>query len=228
MTLDKLIYDIREQVNQYSDDTELDDRYIIHLLNIKRSKYVSQSLNNYQRTFDYSVTQSLCIDLEEVSANECGVDIECDTILRTTKPIPQPLDLHSKVAISSVKPTNRISIGFNFITKKRASLIDGATFKRALYSFLDPDGYIYVISGADNNHFKLLDCLTITGVFFDPLALADFYDCCGCTASSPCFDASTTDYPIPPIMIDIIREEIVKIIVGKLSIPEDKVNDEND
>jgi|TARA_R110000823_G_scaffold313799_1_gene441836 hypothetical protein len=227
MKLDKLIYDVREGVNQYSDDSEISDRYIIYLYGIKRSKYLRQELNIQTRTFDNSILQTLCLKLEEVSTNECGVDIECETILRTTSPIPTPLELHTKVALQSVKPTNRIAVGFNFISKKRASYMEGATFNKALYSFLDPDGYIYVISGADNNHFKLLDCLTITGVFEDPLELASYSNCCGCTVVVPCFDMSTTDYPLQPHYIDLIREEIIKTLVIKLQIPEDKTNDTN-
>jgi len=228
MTLDKLIYDIREGVNQFSDDSELSDRYITYLIGVKRAKYLRQDLNNYQRSFDNSITQTLCIDLEEVSANECGIDFECDTILRTSKPIPNPLELHTKVALTSVKPTNRIAVGFNFITKKKASYMDGAKFQRAIYSFLDPDGYVYVISGPENNHFKLLECLTISGVFENPLELNDFVNCCGCTTAAPCFDASTTDYPLQPHYIDLIRTEIVKDLIVKLGIPEDKANDSND
>tara|TARA_R110000851_G_scaffold268235_2_gene420937 strand:+ start:8774 stop:9460 length:687 start_codon:yes stop_codon:yes gene_type:complete len=227
MTLDKLIYDIREGVNQFSDDSELSDRYITYLIGIKREKYLRQALNNYQRTFDNSIVQTFCSSLEEVSSNECGVDFECDTILRTTKPIPQPLDLHTKTALSSVKPTERLAVGFSFITKKKAQFLDGATFQTALYAFLDPDGYIYVVSGPGNKHYKLLECLTISGVFQDPLALLEFTNCCGCNDATPCFDASTTDYPLQGHFIDLIRTEIIQSMVQKLSTPEDKTNDSN-
>tara|TARA_R110000772_G_scaffold54130_1_gene123502 strand:+ start:8843 stop:9529 length:687 start_codon:yes stop_codon:yes gene_type:complete len=228
MTLDKLIYDIREGVRQFSDDSELSDRYITYLLGIKRAKYLRQDLNNYQRSFDNSIIQTLCIDLEEVSVNECGIDYECDTILRTTVPVPKPLELHTKVALTSVKPTNRIAIAFNFITKKKATFLEGATFQSSIYSFLDPNGYIYIVSGKDNNHFKLLECLTISGVFENPLDLRDFQDCCGCTTPLPCFDDSTTDYPLQPHFIDLIRAEIIQDVVQTLKMPEDKSNDSND
>lgn len=228
MTLDKLIYDIREGLNQYEDDSEISDRYITYLINIKRAKYLRQDLNNYQRVADNSIIQTLCIDLEEVSINECGLDYECDTILRTTKPIPKPLELHTKSALTSIKPTNRLAVGFNFITKKRASTLGGATFNKALYAFLDPDGHIYVTSGSDNNHFKLLECLTISGIFSDPLELSEFSNCCGCDDSTTCFDESTTEYPLQPHFIDLIRDEIIKALIVKLNIPEDKENNSID
>ncbi len=227
MTLDKLIYDVREGVNQFSDDSEISDRYIIYLYEIKRAKYLRQGLNNFQKTYDNSITQTFCEALEEVSIDECGINFECDTILRTVRPIPTPLDLNIGVAIQSIKPTNRLSVGFNVISKKRAQFLKGAKFGKALYSFLDPDGHVYVVSGS-NNHYKLLECLTITGVFTDPLALEAYSNCCGCTEPSSCFDPSTTEYPLQPHYVDLIREEIIRALVVKLQIPEDKYNDSND
>lgn len=226
MKLDKLIYDVREALKQYSDDSEISDRYIVYLYGIKRAKYLRQDLNNYQRTSDNSIKQTFCIDLEEVSANECGLDLECDTILRTTKTIPTPIELHTKEAISSVKPTNRLAVSFNYITKNRVQFLDGAHYKKALYSFLDPDGHIYVVSSG--NTYKLLECLTITGVFDDPTELATFSNCCGCEDATPCFSFSETEYPIQPHYIDVIRQEIVQDLMRFIQIPEDKENDTTD
>lgn len=227
MKLDKLIYDVREALKKYSDDSELSDRYIVHLYNIKRAKYLRQDLNNYQRTSDNSIKQTFCLDLELVGNNECGVSIECDKLLRTTQPIPTPIELHTKVALNSVKPTNRTSVPFNFLSKRRTAYLDGASFQRAIYSFLDEDGYIYVTAGS-GDAFKLLNCLTITGVFEDPLELRNYQNCCGCSTPSPCFDDATTDYPIQPHYIDLIKKEIVVELAQLDRIQEDKENDSND
>ncbi len=226
MTLNKLIYDVREALSLYTDDTEVSDRYIIYLYNIIRADYLRKDLNNYQRSYDISITQTFCESLELVSANECNVDIECDQLLRTSRPIPTPLELHTKVALSSVKPTNRLAIPFNFITKRRAAFLHGAKIKKALYAFLDEDGYIYVTAPSGNEH-KLLDCLTITGVFEDPLELQDYTDCCGCTPEeAPCFTYDNTDYPLQPHYVNIIRDEVVMKLVNKFKLQEDKINDD--
>lgn len=227
MRLDKLIYDVREGLRQYTDDSEISDRYIEYLYGIKRSKYLRQDLNNYQRTSDNSIRQTFCIDLEEVSVNECGIDIECDTMLRTTRPIPTPIELHTKVAITTVKPTNRISIPFNFITKRRAAFLGASRFNGAIFAFLDEDGYIYV-TAPSGNEFKLLDCLTVTGIFEDPLELINFQNCCGCDDAESCFDRATTDYPLQPHYIDLIRREIVQDLLQFLKMPEDRDNNSND
>lgn len=226
MRLDKIVYDVKEAINAYSDDTEVSDRYIIYLYGIKRAKYLRQDLNNMNRSIDNSIQQQLCLKMEEVSMNTCGLDFECDTILRSTKPLPKPLELHTKTSIVNVKPTNRISVPFSFVKKERIYYIEGSTFPNNLYSFIDTDNYIYVYS--QNESFKNLECLTVTAVFEDPLELKNYQNCCNCKKAQPCFDEMKSEYPLQPHYIDLIKNEIVNELVRKIQIPEDKTNDSID
>lgn len=221
----KLIYDAREALKQYTDDQEIDDRYILYLYGIKRTKYLRQDLNNFQHTTDISVTQTLCLELEVVTANQCGLDIECETILRTKRPIPQPIELHTKPAITSVKSTNRISIPFTFTTKEKAIYSKYSPFNKGIFAFLDNDNHIYLVSQL--NALKMIECVTITAVFEDPLDLMDYSNCCGCEDSVPCFDLTNIDYPIQAHYIDLIKNEIVRDLIQELKIPEDKENNSN-
>jgi len=223
LILENIIYDVRESLKAYTDDSEISNEYIIYLYGIKRSKYLRQELNNYQRTTDISVTQTLCLGLERVSVNECGLDLDCDTIVRTKRPIPQPLELHIKSAITSVKPTDRKGIAFNFVTKQKAVYSEHSPFNRGIFAFLDNDRYIYLISKEDT--LNLLECITVTGVFENPLDLANYTNCCSCTNESiPCFDEMTSNYPLQPHYIDLIKNEIVNELIKKLNIPEDTKN----
>jgi hypothetical protein len=225
-TLNKLTYDVREVLKQYSDDSEISDRYIIYLYGIKRAKYLRQDLNNYQRTTDLSITQTLCLELEQVSSNECGIDIQCDTILRTKKPIPQPLELHLKSALTTVKPTKKLSVPFNFITKQKAVYYQYSPFNKGIYAFLDNDNHIYLVS--ELNTLNLIDCITVTGIFEDPLDLLNYTNCCGCNDFNPCFDIDTVNYPLQPHYVDLIKMEIISELVKTFNIPEDKENNSDD
>lgn len=219
--LEELVYDVREAINDFADDTEIDNRYIIYLYNIKRAKYLRQELNKMNRRIDISIQQSICLSMELVDGDECGDD--CPKLLRSTLPVPTPLELHTKPAILSVKPTTKISVPFNFITKQKIAYIDGAQFAGGLYSFLDEDGYLYVYSLSDA--YKLLKCVTVTGVFENPLDLANYPACCDCTAyESPCYDEMTDEYPLQPHFIDLISKEIIKDLLTKKQIPEDTEN----
>ncbi len=224
--VNELTYDVREAVKAFTDDSELDDRYIIYLYNIKRAKYLRQDLNNYQKTVDNSIKQTLCLGMELVDMTECSVDYSCGKILRSKQPIPTPIELHSKVAITSVKPTQRISLPFNFITKDKAAYIENAPYPNAIYAFIDVDNYIYAYSKSDD--YTILDCITVTGVFEDPLSLANYNNCCDCGDPIACYDVEESSYPLQPHYVDVIRDEIVKDILRTYQIPEDKQNDATD
>lgn len=225
-TIRKIVFDVREALKQYTDDTNIDDRYIIYLYNNKRAKYLRQDLNNFQRTVDNSIVQKLCLELEEVSINECNLDYDCGTIMRTKRPIPKPLELHLKSAITNIKPTTKIALPFNFVNKERAVLSKYAGFNNSIYAFLDIDLHIYLVS--ESNAVKLIECITIDGVFEDPLELANYLNCCGCEIPKVCFDEDTTEYPLSAHHIDFIREEIIRTLIGTLQLPEDKNNNADD
>ena len=226
MQLNKIIYDIRETLKSYTEDNELDNRYLIHLLNLKRAKYLRQELNNYQRTTDVSVTQTLCLELEEVSSLQCGINISCEKILRTKKPIPQPLELHIKSSIINIKSSKRLDIPFNFISKEKAVYSKYSPFNKSIYVYLDNDKHLYLIS--ELNTLNLIDCITVTGIFEDPLELKNYYNCCECETPSSCFDEEISNYPLQPHYIDLIKSEISKELILNLKTPEDTVNDDSD
>lgn len=225
MILEKIIYSVREDLKEYTDDSELSNEYIIYLYTIKRANYIRQDLNNYQKTTDLSVTQTFCLDLELVSTNECGLNLECDKILRSKQKMPKTLDLHLKSSIISVKPTNKTSIPFNFTTKQKAIYSKYSKFNNAIFSFLDDDGYIYLLS--ENLTHRLIDCITVTGIFEDPLELSNYKNCCNCENSTNCYDELLSDYPLQSHYIDLIRKEIVEERLKLLNIPIDKNNNSN-
>lgn len=227
MKLNKIIYDIRESLSLRSDDSEIDNRYISYLLGLKRAKYLRQDLNNFQRTTDITVTQTFCSKLVKVSASECLTDFSCEFIYRTEKPIPKPIELHIKSAITSVKPVSRTSVPFSFITKQMASFaLTGSAFPNRIYAFLDNDMHIYLISS--NEAIGLIDCLTITGIFEDPLLLSEYSNCCNCENETPCFDEENTEYPLQPHYVDLIKLEIVKELSILNKIEEDEINNSDD
>lgn len=222
-TIAELTYDIREGVRQFQDDSEISDKHIMYLYGIKRAKYLRNDLNNLQKTIDLTILQTLCLELEEVSINECGLDYDCETIMRTKQPLPKLLELHLKPSIITVKPTNKTSKPFTLISKERAPFVGGSPFKDNIYAFLDTDNRVYLIS--ESEHVKLLECITVTIIAEDPLELQNYTNCCKCTSqTNPCFNPLTTKYPLQPHHIDNIRSEILDFYIKNLQIPEDKNN----
>lgn len=226
--LNEMIYDIREYIREFSDDTEVDDRHLVYLINIKRAKYLRQDLNNYQKATDLSIQQKFCVAMEEVSADECGQDIYCDKVLRSVKPLPKAIELHTRTAITKLKPTNVLSVPFNVISKDKVPYLKDSPFKNSIYAFIDSDNYVYLISS--NTTYKLIDCLNVAGIFENPLELSEFTNCCGCPESEQtvCYDQNESEYPLQPHYVDLIKREIVNDLMKVKQMPEDKINDTND
>lgn len=225
-TLAQLEYDIREALKEYTDDSELDSRYIHYLINIKRAKFLKQRLDQLGRKFNNRILQTFCLGTERVSINECGLDLECDTILRTKRKLPDFLQLTDKDAIERIAPSNRLSKKFNLIPKEKASYLSNAYHPNKIKTYLHNDGYLYFISNDD----IFLECVSITGVFENPLDLIDYSNCCDCDDqnNTPCIDIDTIEYPLEIELIDIVREDIIRDLLRVKQIPEDKINDSND
>jgi len=221
-----MIYDVRTAIRDTVDDQKFSDRYIIYLYNLKRSKYLRNDANNLQKLIDNSILQKFCMDMEEVSINECSLDYDCGTIMRSKTIIPIPLELHLKSAITEVKPSVKITKPFNFVNKERAVQIQYSPFPDSVYAFLDVDMKIYLISKSEA--VKLIDCITVTGIFEDPLELQNYKNCCGCDDAKPCFDENETEYPLQAHHIDHVRSEVIQSLIGSLNVPEDEINDAND
>ena len=226
--LSELTYDILEAIKEYSDDSEIDQRYITYLYNIKRAKYLRQDLNNFQKTTDLSIQQTFCLEMEEVSADTCGVSFFCDTVMRSKQPVPKLIELHTNVALTKVKPTTRTAQSFNLIPIGKVPFYAYAPYSNSIYAFLDTDNHIYLIS--KNTAHKLIDCISVTGIFENPLDLVDYKNCCGCNENfvTACYNEMESDYPLQPHYIDVIREEIIRDLLRTKQVPEDKTNDAND
>jgi hypothetical protein len=113
------------------------------------------------------------------------------------------------------------------ITTDRAPYVIDAPFPNAVYSFLHNDGYVYFISKSES--VNMLECVSISGIFEHPIELTSFSTCCDCNDSTnSCYDILTTDYPLQPHYIDIIKSEIVRELANLNQLPEDNLNDSND
>lgn len=223
-TINEIQYSIREGIKAYSDDSEISNEYIIYLFNLKRSKYLKQRLDKLGRQYDNTTLQTLCLGLEEVSTETCGLNLSCDKIYRTVRKVPNFLQLSNGNAIQRVGPADKLSTTFNIISKEQAPLFEHSYFNNKIKTFLDVDNYLYFVSTEP----VFVECVTITGVFENPLDLREYKDCCDCNDSNVCF-SDDDDYPMTPELIDLIRLEMINELL-KLSNPmlEDKDNNSDD
>lgn len=224
----EVIYDVKELLKKYGDDSEYDDRHILYLYNIKRAKFLRQLLDDKTRRFDNILIQSICLSFEEVDKGLCGLEVGC-TIMKSTRPLPQLLQVRNRNTLVSIQPAVMLSKQFKIINFTEASYILDRPYSNGIYVTVDTDGYVYLIS--NNDEHKLITCLYLTAIFENPSDLEEYPKCCDCENTldeESCFE-DDSEYPAPSFMIDTIRDEIIKLLLGsKEQIKEDKDNNSDD
>ena len=225
MRFDKIIYDVRESLNFNSDDVNITDEYIAYLISVYRAELLKHELNSQQRTVSPINIQSFCLEMEEVSSFDCGIDVGCETILRSKQQLPSLIKTHIGNSLTMVRPIDRKARSFTLIEEARLSYLPNSKFTKSIYYFIGSDSHMYLVSKSDT--FKLIKCINVSGIFADPLELQDYKNCCNCDNSEDnnCFDIYESDYPISADQIPMIVTLIGQRLVTKLQIPNDNVND---
>lgn len=222
MTLREIIYDIKEKLKFTTDDIDISDEYIAHLINVKRSFLTKQRFSKFTRNVPEEIKQNICITLGNFNAFE---DDECSTkILKSKERLPNFIELGGRSAIISVRTKNRLYNHFNVISIERLPNVGYNKYlKNEIYAALDADQYLYLASG-NPQHLIMGQCL-IGGVFENPEE-ADKYAC-----NDP--DAEVCDffdknYPIDNYIINDIVLLITKELGVTLDIPDDKLNNSDE
>lgn len=217
-----MIYDVKELLNKYGDDNLYEDRHILYLYNLKRAKFLRQLLDDKTRSIDNILIQTFCLSFEQISSAICGIS-SCDTLMRSTKPIPKLLEVRNRSMLISIQPSIVTSKSFKLIDVSQASTILDRPYSNGIYVFTDDKGYVYLLS--KNEEYKMIECLFLRGVFEDPSDLEGYKNCCECeNTEDNCFTEDMV-YPAQSFLIDTIRDEIIKLLIGtKEQIPQDSDN----
>lgn len=232
MKLNEIVYDIREKLSLYHDDSSFSDEHIIFNINNIRSVILKSQMNSFNQLISPIVQQTLCLELETVSPFECGVNYGCDQIVRTIRPIPTPIKHYLGLALTSVRTVDRLAQPISKIDQSNASFIPSSRGRNrnSIYYFIGTDMRLYLVSS--NDMLNLLDCISVTGVFANPLELEDYKKCCGCEDSDDvedkCYDYLESDYPMDMTHADDLASLVIEKLLIKLQTPKDLVNDAKD
>jgi hypothetical protein len=188
------------------------------LIVIHRARMLSNSLSKNPAQKKY-YSQSIIIDLEEVSKEKCEelAECNCENVLRTVKEIPQvlkigvnPFDYFGSVGGSQ-------AYGWTTFAAEQYMQTSKVVGKRTRYTMLNNRGYIF---GEKN-----IEKIRIEDVWSDPRKLATFT--CSATDNVPCYtetsdfiqDEALTQLVIESIMTKEFRMQTEK---EKIEIKEDK------
>lgn len=212
-----------EALNINNSDSVFDTLYYTDLINEQRSLAIRNEYNK-KREIDPNIQQSFCTELELVDEDNCciTVPIGCK-ILRTKLVIPNTMEFHHSKGITSIGPVLMTKKRFSLINYNRVPYIgSGRTTAKSIYAFLY-DNYIYIIS--KDPLIKMMQHITIQGIFEDPSSLGAFTDCGG--TGNACWSPSDP-YPMNQWMWAYIKPQIVQQLLQKKQSPIDDENNAND
>lgn len=218
-TKGQLIDDIRERLEQYSDDNEVADLHISFLIDEARKMFIKQKYNKANKLLPISLFQKINIDISLESDNEFDdTFLNRDTIVSSVNKIPTLIE--NPIINATIKIDNGSYTDIKFI------MIGLDRFPYVGYNRLLPD-VVYCTLGYDYklklkglaNRYKLLEKVRLFAIFENPedaWMLSDDYD-----NSLNYWDV---EYPIDSDMGVLITDFVLKQLRQKLQMPTDIEN----
>lgn len=216
-TINEIIYNIRMEIkDNRSDDIKLSDRNLEFIVNYLRIKLARQDIQKH-KSISPSMIQSLgVVDLELVDPS---LNDNFDTgikVLRTSNPVPVPLDVDGKIIITNIAGLDGVST-IDFTDRSKALKKKWSKYAGKRTSAYYLDGHIYIVGCP-----KELRYITLEGVFENPREVSKFKNKDG----SVCYDPNKDRYPISAHMIDMINSLVKRQELDLyFQLIEDKIND---
>lgn len=219
-TLNKLIYSIKEEFNQLSDDTTFSDDYLSFQISLIRADYIQRVYSNPTKFPAKVLFSKVCLELE-ILEGDCTDNF---TVLRSKNIIPDYIETFSQ-------PLRNIKLGgydikyLNFIDHSRIPYITtGKVFTSQVYISID-NGYLNIV--IPNSRYILAvetNYLELEIIANDPEQVFN-NRCTKCVNEENCDDYFEAIYPIDGTVANIVLQTLRQTIISKFRIPEDKLND---
>jgi hypothetical protein len=218
-TLNELVYDIKNPANGgvQSDDVTTSDRQVAYWINDTRDMLTGQLFAKGKSVPDTLIQHLECVELECLDPAECCEISSCLRVLRSTQKLPRTIQRNDRNTILSVASPDKTT-GFTETTyiRQRSNAHNRYTGSKPRW-FIKND-YLYI------TNIKVLEYVSVSGVFEDPTEAIMFTDCDG----HPCFTWDS-DYPVTGSMGRMITSIVLKERMGiSMSATNDENNDARD
>ena len=202
-----------------SDDKRYSDRYLYSILIAIRAELIKQKAAKYNflNLFNYQTTPCLSLELSNLDDCDCIPDGVGCKYKRTSQLLPEILTSRDKFLISSVRDLAGNIISMTTLENSQAD--KHSRLKKDYTRWFLHNNRIYITSNNTD-----LTKIIITGVFFDPVEVADLEGC----ADDPvtCYDPFTSDFPIDKELLNtVIRMTQEEVMKYTMRIPQDMQND---
>jgi hypothetical protein len=225
ITLNKLIFQVYEALEINSDDTTIDKRLVEDLIAQNREIWIRNSVSKGEYISEQLI-QHICVPLELVSRYSCGceeLDSDCK-ILRSTLPLPTPLNLKNRSGVLGVRNADILSIAIKFMTYEEAIYFGNGRFNKDKVGAFIRDNYLYVFTNGNLPELILLEKVVVDILVSNPRVAAKYQDC----DSKPCWTPDSK-YPITLNLWQFhIKPYVVQELLHKKGSQEDNNNNSND
>jgi len=223
ITLNKIIYDVREKLKFNTEDIGVTDDYIAHLINIKRNMLVKQRFSKFNKNIPEEVKQIICVPLDVVDSIDgepCfGSVVKSETIM------PDLLEIGGRSALLSVRVQDITYPNINIIPIERLPYVGyNRWLNKQLYIALDADNHLYLKS-ANPLHTNLKK-IKVIGVFADPEEADNMS--CDTDDSVVCDEYNDKPYRIEAYLVSDLVSLVVRELAPTLQIPNDIVNNSDE
>ena len=222
MTPNELIFDIREKLKEYVDDTKFTDSYLLYQIDKNREVMIRQQYNNIQRPIDEQLIQTVILPLTEIDAKETGAsEPSYETIMRTTVALPSIVELHHRNMLERVATIGKQDRPINVLSRKRFLYAGYGDYdKDQIFCYMDEAGYIFITStgGEELNYEEI----AVSVVMSRPLDQLNY------TSGQSGRNLDSFRYPLNMHMAEVVTDIIVQKLANIKVLPSDDSNDSGD
>lgn len=226
MTGNELVYQIYEDLNIQSDDTDITDDYIIQLINQQRALWVA---NEY--TPGRSIDPKLIQDLPLTQTEKVSTVLSSDTsnigftseawYIRTVLEVPRVVETKRTLLYTRIGPADTTAIEYPLIPFSLTNYSGYGRFNSDVPHAFYHNGRIYVTARNSEVH-QFIKGMHIRGVFEDPVEAASFN-----LPSGECWTMDQ-EYPLSERLFNYIKPQVLDQLRVRISTPSDDTNDASD
>lgn len=212
-TLNEIIYDIREKLKINSDDIDITNEYLGHLVNTHRATLVKQRYGKISKNIPELLKQTITLTLTNNFSNS-GCKLQG---LISNESILPYIETYNRENVLDISLDDYVSLPLNIIPTQRIPFIGNNRWTQSqIYVAINEHEKVMLFSNRAG--FKLIDSVKVTAIFYDPEKAFELNNPNG---SCEFYDE---EYPVNgPMIIDIV-DMITKKLGSTISLKEDKLN----
>lgn len=218
MTWREIVYMITDELRLISDDSSFNENHIAFLVEKYRAFVLKQKYSDIKKSIPESNYQTICLDLEKVSAIS---EEPCDggLYLRSTVKIPSTM----KIGNTRVFPYDYFQGEITYVSRDRMRYVGHNKYmQNIIYCTKNHDDYLYFKSS--NPQFLYLEKVKMSAIFEDIKEASELE----CNETSPICELLDREFPIEDSLVPLIVELVIKELRAALYMPSDEINNAND